>query len=306
MLKLRRLLPSPNALYAFEAAARRESFSEAARELHVTQPAISRRIQDLETRLGVQLFRRKHRAVELTAAGRRFYQDITSALDLVYGSAAALEPSPPRDAVVIGASSTFACYWLLPVINQFEDSHPDIEVYIRVTDRDSDLDREGIDLSVFKGYGDWGYLNCWRLADEVVVPICSPRYLESAGPIRSVEELPRHRLLHAFLPYRVVIGWKEWLTHHGVQDVELDYTLTFNDPVVGVQAALHGIGVSLGWEHIVQDMLDDGRLVRPVEEKYVSDLGMYLIESKTAPLKRGAQLLKDWMLEIAPSRTPQR
>lgn len=274
----------------------------AAQELHITQPAISKRIHDLEHRLGAPLFWRKHRAVELTAAGNRLFKGVTAALELLYDSAGSLEPAPPRGAVVFAASTMFNTYWALPRIQDFNQLFPAVELHLRTIDRERDMDREGIDLATLYGDGNWRHVQSWRLADEIVYPVCSPTYLESCGEIRSVADLPRHKLLHLLPPHRVVTSWKEWLDHFAVKDFGLDYSLTFNDPAIVLRAAILGEGIALGWEHIVADFVADGRLVRPIAERYESERSLYLVASNTKPLNLGAQLFRDWMIETASLR----
>ena len=300
MHKLRELIPSANCLFTFEAAARHESFTRAAGELNITQPSVSRSVQQLEGWLDVTLFHRRHRAIELTAEGRRLYQELSNAFDHLYLTASTLQTSSHRESLNVSFSSTFISFWLAPRMNDFSRKYPEIRLHIDVSDReDKDLAREGFDISLRVGEGNWGSLTSWQFADEEVFPVCSPAYLENYGPIRSVADLPNHRLLQTDEPYRVRIAWKEWLNHNGVAATNLDYVLICTDPGSLLQSVLEGQGVSLGWKFLVERKLEEGQLVRPVGAVYRSGLGVYIIAPDTSPMKWSARVFRDWLLHEA-------
>ena len=298
--RLRNLLPSGNSLFTFEAAARQESFTEAARELHVSQPAVSKSVQQLEDYLGTKLFHRQHRAIELTAEGRRFYQEVTASLDHLYSAALALHKAPVKESINVSFSSVFIGFWLLPRLESFKARYPDLKLHLEVNDRDDkNLLREGIDLSSRLGDGKWSGLRSWHYADEEVLAVCSPSYLDRHGPIDSVSGLPRHHLLQLEESYRIRIGWTEWLHHSGVEAPATDYDLVFTDAEALLQAVLRGQGIALGWRHLVEGELRAGRLVQAVHETYRSGLGLYLVAPQAGPMKWGAKVFRDWLLEQA-------
>lgn len=300
MHKLRNLLPSGNSLFTFEAAARHESFTEAAQELNVSQPAVSKAVAQLENHLGTRLFHRQHRAIALTPAGRRFYREVSASLDHLYGAALELGRAPAKEGLEVSFSGIFVALWLVPRLQDFKARYPNLRLHVEVNDReDKNLAREGIDLSMRLGDGLWSGLQSWRFVDEEVFPVCSPRYLASQGPIDRAAALPGHRLLQLDEPHRVRIGWKEWLHQKGVGDARLDYDLVFTDAEALMQAALRDQGVALGWRHLVDDLLREGRLVRPVRDSYRSGLALYLTAPEPNPMKWGARVFRDWMLEQA-------
>ncbi len=297
MHKLRKILPSANSLFTFEAAARNQSFTEAAKELNVSQPAVSKAIHLLEGHLGAKLFHRHHRAIELTAEGSRFYATVTASFDQLYATANALEQAPLKEGINVSFSSVFVSFWLLPRLDDFKQRHPGLSLHLDVNDRDhKNLLRGGIDLSSRLGDGSWNGLRSWRYADEEVIVVCSPGYLEAHGPISSVEELPRHQLLQLDESYRVRIGWREWLRNNKVDLTAIDYHLAFNDSEAVLQAVLRDQGLALGWRHLIERQLRSGRLVQPVTNMCRSGLGLYLV-APDRPMKRGAELFRDWILE---------
>ena len=288
MHKLRRLLPSANSLFTFEAAARNLSFTEAARELNVSQPAVSKAVHLLEDHLGTKLFHRHHRAIELTAEGSRFYKVVTTSFDQLYATANALERAPLKESVYVSFSSVFVSFWLLPRLDDFKQRYPGLSLHLDVNDRDDkDLLKRGIDLSSRLGDGSWSGLRSWPYAREEVIVVCSPGYLETHGPIRSVEELPRHQLLQLEESYRIRIGWKEWLKNNGVDVPTVDYHLAFNDSEAVLQAVLRDQGLALGWRHLIKRQLRSGRLVQPVSNVCRSGLGLYLVAAADSPMKTG-------------------
>ena len=163
-------------------------------------------------------------------------------------------------------------------MDDFSGIYPVVRFHIDVSDReDKNLVREGIDISLRVGEGDWDSLKLWRFADEEIFPVCSPAYLENYGPIRSVADLPNHRLLQTDEPYRVRIAWKEWLNHNGVAATNLEYVLICTGPASLLQSVIQGQGVSLGWSFLVDRKLEEGQLVRPVDAVYRSGLGVYVV-----------------------------
>lgn len=300
MHKFRNLLPSANSLFTFEAAARHLSFTKAASELHVSQPAVSKSVLLLETHLGTKLFHRHHRAIELTAEGKRFYDVVSNSFDQLYSTAVALEKAPSKEVINVSFSSIFVSFWLLPRLDDFKDRHPGVSLHLDVNDRDDkNLMREGIDLSSRLGDGKWAGLKSWFYAVEEVIVVCSPGYLDTHGPIASVHDLPNHRLLQLEESYRVRIGWKEWLHNHKVNAPSLDYHLVFNDSEAVLQAVLRDQGLALGWRHLSERQLRSGRLVQPVPEMCTSGRGLYLVAPEDTPMKPGAKMFRDWVLEQA-------
>ena len=189
----------------------------------------------------------------------------------------------------------------MPRLDDFKARYPEpFKLHLDVNDRDDkNLLRESIDLSSRLGDGSWSGLRSWRYADEEVLAVCSPAYLEAQGPIGSVDELPNHDLLRLEESYRIRIGWTEWLHQNGVPSPKIECDLAFTDAATLFQAALRGQGITLAWRHLVEDQLRDGSLVQPVPNTYRSGLGLYLVAPAEAPMKRGAKAFRDWLLSRA-------
>lgn len=293
-----RKLPSANLLWLFESAARLGSFTRAAEELQVSQPAVSHGVKTLEQQLGVNLFRREHRGVSLTEAGRYFFQELTIGFDHIYRAAGELQRLQ-RDipVVTLSVSTATATYWLLPRVADFKRRFPDIELRCLTTDDDAGRIGEGVDLGIPLGGGPWPHYHAWHFVDEVVFPVCSPGYLQAQGSFTTLVALPDLTLIHLEERYAPRMGWGDWLRHFGVEVPRNLRGPSFNDYSIVIQAALEGQGVALGWRHIVDSLLRQGRLVRPLPQAWETDNAFYIVAPVNRPLSSAAVSLRDWLTE---------
>jgi LysR family glycine cleavage system transcriptional activator len=256
---MKRNLPPLNSIKAFEAAARLESFSLAAAELYVTHGAISRHIHQLEDWLGLSLFSRRHRGVELTEAGASYLIGAGAALDRLAVATARLLERRQHRVLRINAMATFALRWLVPRLSAFQLLHPNIE--IRITTSNEPVARIGASFDVvIRGGPDTvpGY-SALEFLSESRLPVCSPDLL-SRLPLGGIEDLRHHTLLHtATLP----TVWADWLELAGSGDLQPRQSLTFEHFYVTIQGALDGLGIAIGPTALVADDVAEGRLVRP-------------------------------------------
>lgn len=283
----------------FEAAARHGSFTRAADELNVQQPAVSATIKQLEMSLGVPLFQRSHKKVALTGPGIRFYNDVTRALDQIHASAQAVRQFGQNDHVTLSASSAFVFYWMMPRLGDLHDQHPDIDLRLQSSDREPDIDTEQISLAVRRGTGDWNDCHSALIAPEVIYPVASPRVMQSAINLKSVPNLMHERLIHLEEPIRERPSWKQWFRHFGVSDREPVAGLRLNDYALVLQAAIAGEGFSFGWQHVTAPLIEQGLLAARREWSWKTDLGFYLVWSRTNPLADKAEIVRDWILQQA-------
>ena len=284
-------------LIAFEAAARLGSFTRAADELDVSQPAISLRIRALEKRLAASLFAREGRGVTLTSDGLRLWQEVKSGFDRIEEGVAAVERRQAlRNTVTVVVSSAFASYWLLPRIRRFQESHPTIELRVLTSDRTLDLVAEQIPLAVRHGDGSWPEYNAWPLAREAVFPVCAPRYLKANGSIATAGELTRHRLIDFHERHRRHVTWDDWFREADIRIGRGINRLDFSDYALVLKAALAGEGVALGWEHLVTDLLAEGHLVAPKVPVMTTGRSYWVVTPKVMPESKGVIRLRDWLL----------
>ena len=293
MSDLRKLLPSPNALIVFEAAARLSSFNLAAKELSITQPSISQTIKAMEERLGVQLFERGNRGVHLTSAGTELMSDVEPALKKI---AARLSSLSQRNnhTLTIAASTSISAQWLLPLTASFQRKHPEMNVRLITTDRNIEPDGD-VDLTIQRGPLNWERPNCWHLADEVLFSICSPAYLDRRGPFGGISDLRNHDIIHNAEPYRNRMNWQQWLEAQGVHELDLPQTLVLDDYQLVIQACLAGEGVALGWSITTGPLVDQGLLVQPLDNKVHTSHAFYILGPKSTQISARKRKYIDWI-----------
>ncbi len=266
-------IPSPHALIAFEAAARRASFTAAARELGVGQPAVSHQITALEEQLGQPLFRRKHRGVSLTRAGQELFDCISVAFGQIDRTVERIKTR--RSArLSVGTDFAFASFILMPHLPEFIARHPDIEVNVVTNQTGHFAADQNIDIEISFG-------NCHpedvMLIPEQVTPVCSPAFLEARGHPKNIADLRHYPLIHLDdeIDHRW-FNWESWLRTAGVRETGRLYGHRFNTYLLVLSATLSGQGVALGWTALLQQHLKTGQLVTLGDVTLGSDRGYVL------------------------------
>ena len=254
---------SPRNLIVFEAAARLGSFTRSGEELNMQQPSVSAAIKQLEEALGVKLFLRGHRRVDLTVAGNRLFSDVYRALEEIERSVQAVRQMGGEEHITLNSSSAFAYYWMMPRLSDLHSKHPDIDLRLQISDREPDLDKENISLGIRLGDGNWADCQSARIADEVIFPVASPRVMSAARNLGSIPNLMHERLIHLEEPVRERPTWSQWFSHHGIEGREFVSGMRLNDYALVLQAAISGEGFAFGWEHVVRKLIDSKLLVAP-------------------------------------------
>ncbi|WP_292235394.1 LysR substrate-binding domain-containing protein [Mesorhizobium sp.] len=280
----------------FEAAARHLNFSTAASELSITQPAVSHGIRQLEVTLGHPLFVREHRTLSLTTQGLRLYAAVASGFGTISETLAEISGSAHRDKIVASASTVLATEWLLPKLAGLRQEHPNLQIEIRCLDRDPELASSGIDIHIRLGDGNWPFCSSTQLWAEQIVPVCSPAFLERHGPFGSVAELLSHPLIHYVDPYRLRIGWAEWLRALELPvPANLPVALEVNDSLFAQKAAEMGEGISLGWRPIVDHALAAGRLAIAFPRTLETGRHHYAVIASGPGIRRAVAQFRDWL-----------
>ena len=198
-----RRLPPLNALKAFEAVARSESVTRAARELSVTQGAVSQQVKALEATLGVKLFNRERQRLVMTEAGREYLTVVRDALDRIAVGTERLVQRQSSGVLTVSTSPDFAAKWLVHRLGRFAEAHSDIDLRVSATLHHVDFAREDVDLAVRHGDGNWAGLDVVRLCSEELFPVCSPKLLSGRNRITKASDLLRFPLLR-------LDDWKTW------------------------------------------------------------------------------------------------
>lgn len=262
----RRLIPSVTALVEFEAVARLGSFTLAAHELGVTQAAVSRQVKFLEETLGVRLFHRLHRAIELTAEGQELYLVVAESMQKIAGVFDRLTNAPAKQELVLAATSAFSHFRLLPRLASLKKVLPDLQLQLTTQMFTADLRHKEIDAAVRFGDGAWADGSATFLFDEEVFPVCSPKWLTLRGTPESLQDVANASLIESDATSEGWMRWEEWFHAVGFRPLRLSFALRCTLYTDAIQAARYGQGIALGWGRLVHDLLNAGELVRlPVE-----------------------------------------
>jgi DNA-binding transcriptional LysR family regulator len=290
-------VPPLDPLLAFEAAARNLSFTKAGAELHLTQSAVSRQIQQLEEHLKIKLFERRARALLLTENGQLFYRAAQDALEKLHDSARRLRSSTTSNTVLVSTTPGFASLWLIPHLAGFTRSHPHVDVRMSATNEViDDLERAGVDLAV--RYVPEGSVSGGRLLfGETVFPVCSPALAsDPKNRLKTPDDLHHHVLLYLESPRAAWLDWELWFHALGLHDFEPAGKLHFSHYDQLIQAALDGHGVALGRVPLLRRLLRERKLVAPFKNKVASSRAYYVVESPTAKLKPQVREFADWLV----------
>ncbi|MEE9334616.1 MAG: LysR substrate-binding domain-containing protein [Granulosicoccaceae bacterium] len=282
----------------FDAAARHQSFTQAAKVLNTHQPAVSTTIKQLEFALGVLLFTRDHKKVVLTAAGSRLHSDVARSFEQILLSARSVQHLSKNDHVTLNSSSAFSHYWLVPRLGDLHARHPDIDLRIQSSDREPDIDSENISLAVRRGNGDWPGCHSALIATEAIYPIATPQIMSNVGDRDGKPDLANHLLIHLEEPIRERPTWPQWFDHFDYTASSPHSGLILNDYALVLQAAIAGEGIAFGWRHVTGRLVDQGLLAARKDCTWVTGVGFYLVWSKMRELSCPATRIRDWILEI--------
>ena len=297
---MRRPLPPLNALRAFEATARHASFSKAAEELHVTPAALSHQIRGLEELLGLRLFHRRARAIELTEAARLMYPGIRSGFESLRVAVEQLDRARQDRILVVSASPGLTAKWLVPRIYRFLAQYPNIDTRISASTAFASFATDGVDVGIRLSSGAHPELYVEKLADECLLPLCSPRLLQGDQPLRSPGDLPRFPLIQIDLP-GLVPTWDDWLRAAGITGVDTTRGLRLNVADHALDAASEGAGVVLGYKLVASHDIGLGRLVVPFgPELPLAGRAYHFVCARGQEKRPSIKAFRDWLFaEIA-------
>ncbi len=258
-------LPPLAALRAFEAAARRLNFRQAAQELFVTPGAISQQIRLLENHVGTPLFQREGRGVSLTEAGAAALPSLRLGFEKLAEAARAMRQPQRRCRVTLSAPPSFAAKWLVPRLERFSQAHPEVEVWVAADMALVDFTSMDVDLAIRYGAGAYASLTSTRLLEETALPVCAPALLEAA-PILCADDLANHTLLHDSSPsaHDGAPDWAMWLKAHGALAVDGARGPRFSQASLVIESAVAGRGVALAMRALAEADLSAGRLIAPL------------------------------------------
>lgn len=299
----RRPLPPLDYLLAFEAAAQNASFAGAARQINISETAISRKVRLLEQHFGLAFFARGHRSIELTPYGREFLARIVPALELLREAADdALKTSQKRP-VILAATNSVASLWLTPRLHEFRQANKHISIMLVASDVDDECLAETVDLAILRGDGQWKGYDSQLVFGETIFPVCSPEFLAHNPGVVDIRNLANAPLIEVTSKHTEWMNWQAWLQKVGTHARRIERTTVFNSYPLSIYAAVDGVGVALGWGHLVDQMLKTGKLVRPLGDTQVrTNYGYYLLTPQNHPAFPGRTELAGWLMSVSAAR----
>lgn len=282
-----RSFPSLTALRAFEAAARHSSFSQAGRELNVTHAAVAQQVRALEEQLGRELIYRAGRGLALTAEGSKLAQALGEGFRIVATTLAELRAAEPGAPLRVTMTPAFATQWLIPRLRAFWAAHPDVPLSLHPEKRVVDLRREGIDLGIRFGTGQWAGVEAEFLTSARYVVVASPSLLQGRRDLGKAEI--------SAMPWVIEPDWPEalaWLRSYGLKPDRMNITYIPTEELA-LSAAREGIGLHVEAEALVQQDIDNGDLVE-VGRLEDQSLAYYLV-TRPGPKRPELKVFMKWL-----------
>ncbi|SNZ20428.1 LysR family transcriptional regulator [Cohaesibacter gelatinilyticus] len=293
MLAPRRYLPSISSLLALEAVDRLGAASEAAKELSLTQSAISRQLRTLEGQLGMELLVRDKKRLSLTPAAKEYVQEVRLALQQIAKASLKIKANPYGGSLNLAILPAFGLHWLSPRLGQFASQHPEVTINLGTRLQPFEFAQEGFDAAIHFGVKDWPNVDYQELMTETVVPVCAPHLLED-NLIQSASDLLEFPLLH--LETRPA-AWEQWLAHHDLPAM-MPQGMLFDQFATMAQAAIHGMGIALLPEYLIASDLEQGRL-KVAYGRSTQSLGKYyLVWPKEKAQNPSLTVFRSWLADI--------
>jgi LysR family glycine cleavage system transcriptional activator len=301
-----RHIPGLASLKAFDASARHLNFTRAAAELNVTPAAVSHQIKELEEAIGVPLFQRTSRHMQLTRQGMILKPAIGEALEGLTRALQRIRQVENPSQVRVTASPSIAAKWLVPRLDRFLETAPGADVRIDVSSEPLDFEREDIDVAIRFGDGNYPGLMVEKLFHDTLFPVCAPELLKGAKPLREPKDLLQFTLIHLEWEAQGAVwpNWRMWMLAAGVKDFNDTRGLHFSQTSLALQAAIDGHGVALGDSTLVGDDLAAGRLIKPFELALRSpaQFAYHLITRRDTAERPMTKAFRNWIIAEAAAR----
>ncbi|MBJ3778144.1 LysR substrate-binding domain-containing protein [Acuticoccus mangrovi] len=288
-------LPPLNPLHVFEAAARLESFTKAARVLNITQSAVSRQIAALEASLNVMLFTRGKEGTALTEAGRYYRDEVTAAFSRIQSATDEIRNQREASPLRVRVYTTFAAQWLIPRLPDFQAKHPEIKVQVSTATAPVVFSRDRVDLAIQLGDGMWPGVNARPVFPDVIQPVCSKEVVRRVGSAKVSDILREVPMIETGLRSR---DWPDWLAHNHIAVDDCEY-MRFPNSLLAYQAALAGLGVAMGQMMFLSRELEEGRLVRLGTQPLKRDVGYFALWPEAIPMNRKIRAFLAWVTATA-------
>lgn len=286
-------LPSLNVLVVFDAAAKTLSFKKAAEELHISPPAVSHQIRVLEKELGVSLFKRLNRTIELSEEGYSYYREISPALAQIRGATGKLLVQGKRTRFSISSIPFIANSLLIPNIQQFMKLYPELRVDIQSQFESAEGIEKSIAVGVRHHNGGEPDLLYQTITRILISPVCSRAYLEQKGGIE-LSDIFKHRLIKMPSDSRV---WPIWSNEYGIVPIEDDVLMVDNYQSI-MNAAAQGLGIAMGYFPMLTETASSDSIVPIFQDKYCEFGNLYLVCRKQDQEKLEVTEFKKWLVSL--------
>lgn len=307
---MNRMLPGTRALRTFEAAARHLNFTRAADEVGLTPAAVSYQIKEIEDQLGIVLFIRSSRSIQLTAAGAVLLEatiDALGTLQRAVGRARRLERDSTQ--LRVSLSAGFASNWLLPRMAQFNAACPHLQLSFDISDELRNFDADDIDVAIRFGTGDYPQARSHRLFDTVVVAVCSPALLAQGPALKEPRDLLQHSLCHVDWKTERMVwpNWRMWMAAAGIGDFDDSRCVAFSDAGYVVQTVIDSGAVGLVDLALIGNDLAQGRLLRlfDIGVEVAPDYAYHLVYPASGDDDPRIQAFTQWVLDQAGQNIPR-
>lgn len=298
---MKRMLPGTRALRTFEAAGRHLNFTRAADELGLTPAAVSYQIKEMEDQLGITLFARTSRRIQLTSAGDVLFEAATDALDnLRHATGRARRMARGATHLRISLGARFATHWLLPRLPRFRAAHPDLELTFDITDEVRDFDVDDVDAAIRFGGGHYDDARSERLFDTLVVPVCRPALLDTGPELTTPRDLFHHTLCYVDCQIEGMVwpDWSTWMAAAGIDAFDDSHCMAFSDSSHVVQAVIDSDVVGLVELAMIQNDLSEGRIIRPFDTavSVADNYSYYLVYPERSAEDPRIAAFREWTL----------
>ncbi|MCP5075976.1 MAG: LysR family transcriptional regulator [Rhodobacteraceae bacterium] len=299
----RNVLPPLDYLLAFESAAMCQSFAGASRELNISETAISRKVKLLELHYDVALFLRRHRSIRLTPQGQILLDSVRPAMQMLRHASREMLSDHQKNTVTLAATNSVTSLWLMPKLRKFRRQNKHLKIMLVASDNDQECLADNVDISILRGDGNWPGYRSRLLFGETIFPVCSPDYLAANPEISNLENMTSHGLIDVTNIHTEWMNWKTWLAQYDYDFGDLNQAVFFNTYPLAIEAAVDGLGVALGWGHLVDHLVKSGKLVRPLEAAEIrTNHGYYLLHPEKRQTFPECSVVENWLTQESANR----
>jgi len=290
-------LPSLNALATFEAVARHQSLTLAANELGVTPGAVSRQIKLLETEIGNELLVRQHKKVYCNQNGQLLYESLRLCFSNLSKTINEFSKNDDAFTFSLGSTTAFSSLWLMPRLSQFWKKYPHVHINHILSDKNDDSSYDSVDINIRYGLEKLKKYDSTQLFADEIYPVCSPKLAKKYKNIDSPSQLIKLPLLQLHHDDKTWTDWRQWLSHFKITS-PLNNVSSYNNYIIALQAAQDSQGILLGWDRLVQPLINEGKLTRILKVSYKSPGAYYLYLNKKKKLNTGSTLFVKWLTSV--------